>query len=58
MAFNRPDRLAMAKHYIRVKLTRGLYRWFCTCGREGKRGYGYLGLAERYGNSHVEGKHK
>lgn len=45
------------KDFIRVKIIRGRYYWVCSCGRGGKRGYGYVGLAESYGNVHVSAKH-
>lgn len=44
----------MSVHVIRVEPTRGMYRWVCSCGRVGKRRYGYVGLAESYGLAHAE----
>lgn len=42
---------------IVVRIIKGRYRWRCSCGRVGKRGYGFVGLAQLYGDHHLRAKH-
>ena len=44
---------------VDVWLARNRYWWHCNaCDRTSRKGYGYAGTAERYGNAHYRDKHR
>jgi hypothetical protein len=44
-------------YLVKVFVRRGSWHWLCECGRSGKRGYGFIGHAQMYGESHRKAKH-
>lgn len=44
---------------VDVWVARGLHWWHCNaCNRTSRKGYGHIGTAEGYGNTHYRAKHR